>query len=75
MNRTPGLGDGEDAEQPDLVGGVGEIADQEEARIDEGDDRADHQDQDKQAQVFLVQDSLAYTVWPTASWSTLCSLN
>src|SRR5262249_24708829 len=62
-----GLGDGEDAEQSDLVGGVGEIADQKEARIDEGDDRADQKDQDKQAQVFLAQDSLAYTAWPTAS--------
>ena len=29
------------------------------ARIDEGDDRADHQDQDEQAQVFFVQCSLA----------------
>src|SRR5262249_49185731 len=70
-----GLGDGEDAEQSDLVQGVGEIADQQEARIDEGDDRADDEDQDQQAQVFLVQDPLTYTSWPTASWSTLCSLN
>ena len=54
-----GLGDGEDAEQPDLVGGVGEIAYQQEAWIDEGDDGADHQDQDEQAQVFFVQGSLA----------------
>ena len=54
-----GFGDGEDAEQPDLVGGVGEIAGQQEARIDKGDDGADHQDQHEQAQVFLVQGSLA----------------
>ena len=54
-----GLGDGEDAEQTDLVGGVGEIAGQQEAWIDEGDDGADHQDQDEQAQVFFVQGSLA----------------
>ena len=54
-----GFGNGEDTEQTDLIGGIGEIADEQEARIDEGDDSADDQDQDEQTQVFLVQGALA----------------
>ena len=69
------LRDREDAEHPDLVGGVGKVADQEKARIDDRHDRADHQDQDEQAEIFLVHGRLVQTVWPTASCSTLCSLN
>src|SRR6185503_5655675 len=70
-----GFRDREDTEHPDLVQGVGEVADIEEARIDEGDDRADHEDQDQEAEIFLVQGTLTSTAWPTANWSTLCSLN
>ena len=54
-----GLGYRENAEQPYLVGGVGQVADQQEARIDQPDDRANHQDEDQQAEVFLLQARLA----------------
>ncbi len=46
-----GLTDRENAEQADLIGGVGDVIGQQEARIDD-DDGADDQDQDEQARSF-----------------------
>src|SRR4029077_19814512 len=64
------------AEQADQVGGIGEIERRQEARVQKCHDGADHQDQQEQAEVFLQHDLLSqFRVLPTASCSTLCSLN
>ncbi len=65
------LTDREEAEEADEVRGVGEVDRRDEARVDEGDDRADHQDQDEEPEVLLLHRRLHGR--PTASWSTACS--
>ena len=49
-----GLADGEQAEQADLVGGIGQVARQQEPRIDQRHRGADHDDEDKKAEILLV---------------------
>ena len=48
-----GLADGEQAEQADLVGGIGQVARQQETRIDQRHRGADHDDEDEEAEVLL----------------------
>src|SRR5882724_5075558 len=48
-----GLGQREQAEEADLVGGVGEVDREQEARVDDRDDGADDEDEEEEAEVFL----------------------
>src|SRR6185437_12267329 len=69
----------EQAEQADQVGGVAEVDRRQEARIHEGYDAADHDDQQEQAEVFLHHADTASASWrsrlPTARRITFSSLN
>jgi hypothetical protein len=49
------LADGKQPEQSDLIGGIGKVGWQQEARIDERHRGADHDDEDEKAEILLVQ--------------------
>ena len=61
-----GLADREQAEQADLVGGVGEVARQQEALVDQRHRRADDEDEEEEAEVFLLEHCRVPSVRPHA---------
>src|SRR5262249_12584412 len=68
------LGEREQAEQPDQVGGVRQVDRRQEARVDQGDGGADHQDKQEEAEILLEHRASQLIRLPTASCRTFCSL-